>query len=1571
MSSNNLNNIERLMRDAAELSSFEQTMAFPKINLNNNKLENSHTTQKQSIQEKIDVYQNEINEYNLISLLNKWIDNTHPFGQVFMNKKQKSEDQILLDCLFVDIPQNNNIQILINKNNDNEEIFISLYDRTKQEEIRSFDNNCELIDFLFEQKYLDINEKNEHYWKYISNGEITKDKVEQDYESHAAHIIYKDDIYMFLKNTGVKSKDSFYIDGLGFITQKNKVWNFISYPDIKIPIKEFDQFLKVVISHKLGDIYKYQSDSSDEINHYITEVKKMYESEINKNTNVNHASEEQFHIAPREFDFENHISQSEIVELNTSEYEANHIVPDEKYWDFVVETDKMYYEEENNSPSIEDLKSLNMFLSEQLESVKNNSDNHHHIFNESEILDNVELLSDIPQITDFDTLDLMFEQDDDYDIMMTNFNTYQENESNMWTEINNTMKAKGFTVEDFFNCTGYRQFKLKPIIEEHDGEVFYKNKKYTFISNKKSVFISFAIQDDNWYLYNTNQSGVGLATMIQSMFKQINVELDDKQAEIFKEYIENNSDFLEEEKKSRILKNKLKQKVNNFDDEIDYIQKTIGFENLINNFIHQDVGFLLNVARMEQNERNGSSKKELVIDGKHYRFKQNSWYCIQDKYQGEGIKDFIHYINTNKSDLVIQSFNNFLHNNIITSKSFIQISNLNISEDVYIDNNFKNQNDINSEPINQNVNNHQQDEYQNNLTNEEKKYHTNIEINNYPSSENSLHVQSEEDTLNNNNNHNIENNDSLIIESKTNKVEEIDSVSPISDGVNSQSVQNDFEEKVKIKVGLLLEKKQVVEHFSMPTFLNICIKNGKPYPIKQHYQEKDKIIFGKKNPIEININEIASPLKFVKYIAEQYSLDLIKELKRVNESLLDNLISLVAEKEKINLEKHQANLTITRIEQEGVEINPEIKEVLIEKNNLEFENNVQEIKDETPEEQYNNMLGLNRNSWVKPLKPKLFDYAINQQNKVTNLYVNHVLNEYMRITKKQIWNIASNYTGDKSFYTIEPNEQVNEHYVEKIVIEQFNHHASEKVSVYLKNGEIKELDSIIDCFKGMFKPLNTIALHQAIGNVAENVFLNMYPMQDIVAQLGGKKISGNSKSGNWEFGSITIGLKQTGNMQTFRIWQNQEQNVQSIYLTQLLLAYSNGLEPTKETVKNPNNKEICSFKKAKEFIKNLYLNLNNIQKSTLVNQHEVSENQEMLDREKFQKLLPVQTNDKAGMINYLVHERGINPKFVEEFSQHKIYPGLYDVKQTSWFNYLYKKNDEVTLYPVIVFASGDNFASVRGMTKESAFIKQNVPGSKSSDPFYLEPSKEYVYKDDKEPVHQIVICEAAIDALSYRCLNPKAHIYSVSGLNTHFLIDAMIEADAIVKENSNIQFIYALDNIGYNKNGEVIDNASRKAYFSMLEKMAEYCYEKLNDEITELNENQNMKDHEVLMVLKNHFELNQNKEITTILNSITIDNTNPYKNQYEIKERVGAALFKQNFIDTGKFKLESPEKEGYGIYKDWNDLLQNIVKIKQKNNPELSLEQIHENIIFEFNPELMSLNDKKQLKKQQKMNIAQ
>lgn len=49
---------------------------------------------------------------------------------------------------------------------------------------------------------------------------------------------------------------------------------------------------------------------------------------------------------------------------------------------------------------------------------------------------------------------------------------------------------------------------------------------------------------------------------------------------------------------------------------------------------------------------------------------------------------------------------------------------------------------------------------------------------------------------------------------------------------------------------------------------------------------------------------------------------------------------------------------------------------------------------------------------------------------------------------------------------------------------------------------------------------------------------------------------------------------------------------------------------------------------------------------------------------------------------------------------------------------------------------------------------------------------------------------------------------------------------AIMKLDSNIKFIYALDNIDYDENGKVIDKAFRLAYFKVVNRMSEYCYNK-------------------------------------------------------------------------------------------------------------------------------------------------
>ena len=357
-------------------------------------------------------------------------------------------------------------------------------------------------------------------------------------------------------------------------------------------------------------------------------------------------------------------------------------------------------------------------------------------------------------------------------------------------------------------------------------------------------------------------------------------------------------------------------------------------------------------------------------------------------------------------------------------------------------------------------------------------------------------------------------------------------------------------------------------------------------------------------------------------------------------------------------------------------------------------------------------------------------------------------------------------------------------------------------------------------------------------------------------------------------------------------------------------------------------------------------------------------------KKKFDLLLPSPSKDSKLMFDYLVNKRKLNPKYVEELNGAKIYAGEYDAKQTSWYNQLYNQNNEVIFYPVVVFASNDKFAAVRGITEDSDFIKQNVPGSNNSEPFYVEPSEDYSYKDSNNNEHyHVAVFEAAIDALSYRCLHPQTHVFSLSGTNVNFLIDAMIESEHLVKNNVDMKFLYALDNLAKDEDGKVIDKASRAAYFKVLEQMGNHCYNSFIDNIDGIQDVQN---ESLIQKINQHiadnkdFDESQKEQLMNCINNIEQKiNKNEmltYNNK-ELQHDLGNVLFDIRFVQTGRFELALPQSQKYGQHKDWNEFLVHIVKQKEKEYPNLTLEEIHENIIEEFNPNMIKTELKKELKK--------
>ena len=265
----------------------------------------------------------------------------------------------------------------------------------------------------------------------------------------------------------------------------------------------------------------------------------------------------------------------------------------------------------------------------------------------------------------------------------------------------------------------------------------------------------------------------------------------------------------------------------------------------------------------------------------------------------------------------------------------------------------------------------------------------------------------------------------------------------------------------------------------------------------------------------------------------------------------------------------------------------------------------------------------------------------------------------------------------------------------------------------------------------------------------------------------------------------------------------------------------------------------------------------------------------------------------------------------------------------------------------------------------------NVPN------IYHLQSNRLVHIDSKDDEHYHVACfEAAIDALSYRCMYPQSHCFTFAGINIDFIKDALIQSKDIIKDGKDFKVIYALDNINEDENGEIIDSASRKAYFNLINKMNEYCYTNFMEEFSHVSElSSTSLIHELCQLLIAKYDKiypddsNMHDFYSDKIHHIEVEliNFNSIKEitsySTELKDILGKFIFEMDYVNTKIFELKSPEHSNYGQFKDWNEMLQHVVHSKMENNPNKSLEEIHEMIIEEFSPQLMKTTVKKALKK--------
>lgn len=1627
MNSKQIIKVSDLLDQSNNLQSFSETVSFirPDFLDNDSKLINEYKTKK--VENILKNKEKELEETSIFQLIKK-LEESNTFGQIFISKKNgMNETEEIHDCLFIDLPIEYNTIRIISQNN--EATSITQYNRARDEDIKILDlSSKELLKFLFDSKF--NNDADMEYKKYLLGDNQQNEKytqfIEQGNQKTAQKAIIKDEIYMFLKSMGVKNKDSFYLDKVGFIYQKNDIWNFIEHPDIQCNVNDFDNFLKIIIAaSKLNNIHLYNhKEIQEKLDKAVNILKNKY-SEHLENLELykeNSKPEEEFDILPSIFSFANKyddIKQAYLELIEDTDLYDYGIIPHDEYYFESENYDQDYAElmliqEENNSLLLE-LHELHEQINKQNVETEA-SINEQLLYINTQLEEAKEDKYDQMMYELYDRVDYLSYNEEMYDTMPSK--TIIKNENSMWLKLDNLTKEHEYTIEDFFQVTQYRPFSVHPKIRWHDEVNMFPEKRYDFTSKQNNMTVSFAVKDDMWYLYQKNMQGDGLASFVQHLYKQVGHELEDVQATHFIKYIESNKEFLDGEKDKRMLKKEIAQKtitpfINMENGYIQYIEQTIGLEAFLTKFVHdKKTYFLFNIDNVESRIRGNTSepRNEFEIGNEHYRFKDNKWVSIETKKQNEGFLPFIHHICQYDSDKIQHMLNNinlYIKNVVLLNEQLYttpklanyqepkitESSSILESKDSFIQKqSVKNQNNIdNKNTVDENIPTVQPDDYLiDNIKIEEYSYVDNSYIPAEMYEGNVLEINStnENEIIDSSNLIDVnpnQNSEPVIEKVKTEEIQNI--INPIND----DEILTAFQDKVNNRFQALLLKNSAIYHFSVDTFIDICERNQKPYFLKKVDGE---LFLGKNYNHKLDLTKIESPVNIVEQVVSIYpQFSVEKEITRINELLEPELFERlkIRELEKLAIHenellkdkiielKHQ-NPLLSQNEHHYVETKQQENKSTSELNNKhqdrgfvlnESDSTVvtqNKVESESPQEQYDRMLGLDYKLWNQPLKNTLNEYSIPFNNKKVTVPFSQVLKEYLRLIKREDWEIDkfSHLKNSASFDIINHGSSN----IKSINVQQSTLFDSEEYTIYFKNNEQQQGKSLTELMKIMFgNQLNIVKLHQAIGNVKEINFLNLYPMADIITNLGGKK-----KSANYEFNNLTININDTmlENAQMFKIWQNGEKGAKSVEFARMLLLNMNtGILPTKDLIKDEQYKEYCSFLEGKNLIKSFYLNLNNIQKISFMNNNQQVELDKIkTDKEKFDLLLPSPSKDSKLMFDYLVNKRKLNPKYVEELNGAKIYAGEYDAKQTSWYNQLYNQNNEVILYPVVVFASNDKFAAVRGITEDSDFIKQNVPGSNNSEPFYVEPSEDYSYKDSNNNEHyHVAVFEAAIDALSYRCLHPQTHVFSLSGTNVNFLIDAMIESEHLVKNNVDMKFLYALDNLSKDEDGKVIDKASRAAYFKVLEHMGNHCYNSFIDNIDGIQDVQNdslIQKINQYIVDNKDFDESQKEQLINCINNIEQKiNKNEiltYNNK-ELQHDLGNMLFDIRFVQTGRFELALPQNQKYGQHKDWNEFLVHIVKQKEHEYPNLTIEEIHENIIEEFNPNMIKTELKKELKK--------
>ena len=1562
-------NLADVLNKAESMKSFSSLQTFPTIKKNANEEKQKET------------YLNELfNNFNSLNILDiiKIINEQKWFGKVFENKDENKTELFFPDLnhdaksiqIETGLDHNDNSMVIIkNLTSENEAIKNFLFKPTKEDES---DKNIEFLEYLVNIQYpLDIQEKIKEFVNYsvtsLINNDLNSDKKtellnQKNSNELSIRPIVKDEVYKYLSFLGNESERRIYIKNIGFFYQQNNMWQIIEKPHITIELNDTNTFFDFIETYGVPRdklISAYQN--------YVNEINKPKEQTVKTTSDNNESNfpdyDESYweslmsEASPNTYD----IDDQDFVEISNSEM----FIPDDILYE---EQQKITQQTNINNQKYQQLEKINETSSPIVEHnfedmLSDNIDYINSLMQQSQ--EEKDSINDILSMFDYEAI-----RANAYSSLDNEIDEQEEKVYNAWDKLNQLTDE--INLEDLVEL---ENFIPKLNKRNHNGNVYFKRTQYS----TEKPDSEFVVSNNNWLFLRTKESGDEISEFFKVLYLKNNILLEETKAEDIIALIENNRDKLENLKNKRITR-------------IRDLNMSQTIEDVLKKYASK-YPFVWDITNIEEKTRNNSTNFEYTINKKTYRFKNNMFYCIEDAVKGEGLDELLLSIyqddkvkieekrksyqnlvtsNENQDSLLIELENKQSNNkqsiskisnenDVVSNTKTTQTSNANESA---------NANDVFNETHEANVINSNSTTDISEQMEELSSYNTHDDVNEHYS-----------DVVNKSNNYS-ESNDSIEF-SKNNESIEVKNEEcstnynsaeakkhgldkHLADQIDKNKVIENFNNLVDQKLKQLLDKRPLLQNFKSQTFLEFCTLNNSPYSMEKIGE--DQFILGKgKNRYTISSKDFKTAEDIVSHVLTIYKkLEHDTEFERVSNIMLPVLTEKVAEQLRLQLLQKEEELIDKQIKEKKQEhiidepiLNNE-EQFDKQENNLSNSVNKEKL---TPQEELDKMMGLDQATLTSPTKPYLHNYFFEYAGKTIKLRVDSLLKKLQKnnddfpndliISSEFKDNYVINFKINKgNDFEIKGTSGLNKERWEVV-----------KNNIGFKFSDKK--DSIISLIEDLHKIYNIRLRHtylnKVIGQIKEFEFFNSFPMHELLRNFNAKK-----ESVNYILGNLKIGITQEqGRAEAFKIWNTDlTPRCSTVELMSVIMAEENGEIISKEIFKNPKYSFINGINKLRE----IYLNMDSIDKITLNVKHK-SNNTNNLDEkiERFNIMLPVANTDSKMMKKYLM-KRGINPEVIDELDGLYIYEGMYEHQHKSEsimhdFSLSIEERDrkleELERLPVVVFNTGEA-ASVRGITVSGDHIKMNVPGSRNleTNPYSIEPSKKYVRKDDKVD-YKMVVCEGAIDAISYRCLYPTAYVQTNFGLaiSRNMVAQTLKNFYELVNNKDNsVHIVYALDNIGLNnKTGEPLDKPSRDSYFSLVSEMQEFCYEqfveKHKEELVNFEYENNQLYDVLLQIITEKHDKNYSEEqlerFENELKPILFNNHSQINiNSNEIKEKLGELMFDFDYIDSGVFMTEQPELPKYGQYKDWNELLENMVHQKYgeiflQENTQLNIQDNH------------------------------